>query len=385
MHICFFSPGNWQVPQDQIEAQQHRCSKIVGDLSAMIGSVLERNPNVVFISGFAPNTALLDALSGLSAVLPSAAIIPVVKSPEPSFLIEVMRRGVREVIASDSSDEILQTLTRVKDLVTPQKKKEAAKKSARRIGLMSAKGGDGGSFLSANIAATLAQDEGTRVLLVDLAIPFGDVEMYVSSDNVGNDVSEITAEIDRMDHALLNSMVHHFSDHFDFVASPRSFEKVIQLQPAQIEKLIDLAAMNYDYVIIDIGTGFDPITLRTIEKLDQLLLVATQSVPSIRRAGQIMRLLESVGFSMPRLSIIVNKYSPKEPIGHPEIESALRKAPGREFGLDADGVRESIVKGIPYVSLYPKSDLTRAIGELVGDWLGKPKESKPLWRRFGIK
>jgi pilus assembly protein CpaE len=385
MHICFFSAHEWAIPEDGLQAGMHRVSKMTGDLSSVVSRLNEKDPDVIFLNGFEPDGAFLDALQSLSDLLPSAVLIPVIKSPKPEFLLQAMRFGVREVLSSESAEEVLQVISRLSTTTSSQKKSRSEKKMARRVGFMSAKGGDGGSFISANLSYALAENPNTRALLVDLAIPFGDVEMYLTSEAPSNDLADITNEIDRLDQALLTSMVHHLSDQLDFIPSPRSFEKIINLQPNQIERLIDLSASNYDFLIVDMGTGFDPITLRTIEKIDQLFIVVTQSVPSIRRAGQIMRLLETIGINMAKVSVVVNKFAAKEPIGLTDIENALKKAIGLKFSVDAEGVRESIVKGAPYLSLFPKSDLTRAITELSGDWLGKPKEDKSVWRRFGIK
>lgn len=386
MHICFLSPQEWAISEEGLNPEKNRISKIVGDLASVADRLNEKSPDIIFFKDFDQDQKFLDALHLVSQALSSAVLILVVKSPEPSFLINVMRSGVREVLASDSPQEISQALSRIREVSAPLRKSVDGKKIARRIGFMSAKGGDGGSFISANIASALAQDSDTRVLLVDLAIPFGDVEMYVTNEKTSNDLADIIDEVGRMDQALLSSMTHHVNDNFHFIPSPTSFEKIINLQPAQIDKLIDIAATDYDFLLVDIGTGFDPITLRTIEKLDQLFLVVTQSIPSIRRAGQIIRLLETLGFAMIKLSIIVNKFSSREPIGMSEVGSALRKKVALQFGADTEGVRESIVKGGSYLELFPKSDFTKAVNELAADWLGKPlEEGKSLWHRFGIK
>lgn len=385
MHICFASPHEWLIAEETLDLAKHRVTKLNVDAANLVERINEKKPDIIFFNGFDQGESFLEILKNLSELLPSATLIPVIKSPEPAFLLRAMRFGVREVLSNDTAGEVGQALARVGALTAPTRKSDDAKQMARKVGFMSAKGGDGGSFLSANLASALVSGEAARVLLLDLAIPFGDVEMYLSGDSPANDLSDITNEIDRLDHALLTSMAHRFSDTLDFVPSPRSFEKIINLQPEQIEKMFDIAVTNYDFLIADIGTGFDPITLRTIEKLDQLFLVVTQSIPSIRRAGQIIRLLESIGFTMAKVSLIINKFSPKEPIGQAEVEAALKKTAGRKFPYDAEGVRESIIKGVPYVSLFPKSDLTKAVAELAEDWLGKPREEKSVWRRFGIK
>lgn len=386
MHICFFSVRERAAALDHPELRSHRITQMVGGLEAMAAAVKEQNPDLVFIQGFEQGQSLLEALRRTANATPSATLIPIIVSPQPEFLLQAMRVGVREVLPSDSLDEIAQAILRIIGGATSTEKQARSDgKPAARIGFMSAKGGDGGSSVSANFAAAIAKSGESQVLLLDLAIPFGDVEMYVTSANPSNDLSDISGEVDRLDQTLLVSLAHHVTDSLDLITSPKSFEKVINLQPQDVDRVIETATLHYDYIVFDIGTRFDAIGIEAIEKLDRLFLVVTQNVSSIRRAGHELQLLEMLGFDMSKVSLLLNRFSIKEPIGPTEIENALKQPVFRKLGTDADGLRESMIKGAPYISLFPKTDFAKGIANLAEEWLGKPKEEKSAWRRFAIR
>lgn len=386
MRISFFSAQPWAVASESPAFQEHRISKTVAGLDALADHIRSARPDLVFMGGFEQSPQLLEVLRQAAAASPGTILIPVISSPTPEFLLQAMRYGVREVLPSDSAEEVQQALARIsKDTAQQTSHAQDENPTSHRIGFISAKGGDGGSCISANFSATLAQSSQTRVMLVDMAIPFGDVEMYVTPASAANDLADIATEIERLDQSLLGSLAHRISDNFDLLASPRSLEKVINMQPSHLARTFDLAAEHYHYVVFDIGTRFDPLSIQALEGLDRLFIVVTQSIASIRRADRILQLLEMLGFSANKVSIIVNKFSAKEPVGISEIENALHQTVFCKVGSDADGLRESMIKGAAYVGLAPKSDFSKSMSSLAKDWHGAPKEEKSVWRRFGIR
>lgn len=88
---------------------------------------------------------------------------------------------------------------------------------------------------------------------------------------------------------------------------------------------------------------------------------------------------------MGKVSVVLNKFSAKEPIGSAEVEGALRTKVASKLALEVAGMRESAIKGLPCVNLYPKSEFSKGILGLAEEWLGEFKEEKSVWHRFGIR
>ncbi len=88
---------------------------------------------------------------------------------------------------------------------------------------MSAKGGDGATYLTANLAAALADNPECRVLTIDLSLPFGDLDMYMTGNTTSNNLATFSNQIDRIDGALLDSMAHHVSGNLHLIPSPTIF------------------------------------------------------------------------------------------------------------------------------------------------------------------
>lgn len=383
MHIVLYAVNDWQVSDQLFAPQVNRITRIVAPLQQLQEQVVGRSPDVVFVSGFAQNEHLLSCLEQLCQALPTTAIVPHVPNPDPDFLLNLMRTGVREVLTSETPAAVSEGLARVQTRNTPGK--TSVLHRARRIAFMSAKGGDGGTCVAANIATALVRDPTQRVLIIDLSLPFGDIEMYLTNKPITHDLADFSEEVARLDSALVDSMVHKLSDNLHLIVSPPSFDKVIHVSPDHVVRLIDAISYDYDFVLIDVGAGVDPVSLSVLEKLDLLVVVGTLTVPSLRRTSQILRLWESLGYPVSKVAIAINRFSHKASIQISDFEKASGKKISRTLPNDTSAVQESLLKGIPSISLDPKSEFSQALFEWADELAGKPAQSKSLWHRLKSK
>jgi len=384
MNIVFLSSRDWPVADNLFDHPANRIIRVTGDLTAGVRRVLEIDPAIIFINQFEQNEALLTAVRSLCMNLVEASVVPVCNDPQPEFLMSLMRAGVREVLPDGSDAQIKDAFSRLKSRRASAHSK--GQELARTVAFMSAKGGDGGSCVAANFAASLAHLEPeSRILVVDLSLPFGDLEMYLTNRPAQHDLADFSDEMDRLDAALFDSMVHKISDNLHLINSPPSFEKIIHIIPANVERLLNIAVKRYKVVVIDLGTSIDPIGLQTLERLDQLIIVATLTMPSTRRTGQILRLWESLGYSSEKVRVAINRESGKSNIQVADFEKAMGMQVFLTLPTDTDGIQESLLKGVPTVQTHPKSAFSRLMLKWAREFIGKPAEEKSIWHRFGIK
>ena len=383
MHIVLFSENDWSDLAQGLSLPADRVTQVRGSIADLADRVLEKNPDLVIAAVPDQSHEVIHAFETLGALAPACALVPVCATPAPDFLMRLMRAGIREVLPVADAATVVDLVERLRSRV--QRGVEKKEDRARRVGFMSAKGGDGGTCVAANMAAALAKDHDVRVLLIDLSLPFGDVEMYLSSQQPGHDLADFSDEVNRLDLSLVESMVMPVAENFHVITSPTSFEKVLKISPAQVEKLIDVVSKFYNFVVIDLGAGVDPVSLRALEKLDQLVVIATITVPSVRRANQILRLWEGLGLALAKVSVVVNRHTVNPDIQIADFEKASGKRVAMLIPNQSAGVSESLLKGLPLVTLQPNSDFSRVIFSWAAEWLGKPAQEKSIWHRFGIK
>jgi pilus assembly protein CpaE len=362
-----------------------RLVRIEGELGFQLSKAKSTNPDIVFVANYPADASLVSQLRFLVRAVPLAVVAPICPHPSPEFLIEAMRAGVAEVLASNSIDALKEALPRLRDRALANPKRSQSTK-AEVIGLMSAKGGDGGGCLAANLGAALsAADEPARVLLIDLALPFGDLEMYLTKTNPTHDLADIAVEMDRLDAPLLDSMTHHLTDQLHIISTPLALDKSVKILPAHVGKLLSVAASNYDYILINLSASVDQITVSALDKLNRLAIVSTSSLLSLRRCSQLLGLWSSLGYSQNNVSIVLNKQDSKPELTLQEFEQGLGLKIEREIPRDESGMQSAVLKGLPLVELQPRSAFSKSLNQWAQELRGLPQKGKSIWERFGIK
>ena len=381
MNIVAYSPEPWDVSDAQIERGQHQLVRVVGELESMVRQLATKKPDLVFIVGFElTEPHYIQELEKLCLALPNVAIVALHPQAPPELLLSLMRAGVREVIV-DSTSETLQQVIKRAHLRT----KGVGVSRGRVIGFASSKGGDGSSCIAANLASALSHVPENSVLAVDVTLPFGDLDMYLTGENHPQDLADISSQTDRLDQSLLDSMVQHISPTLDLIPSPATFDKVVHIEPEHVSELIHIVKNFYDFILVDFGSSLDQVGIKVYDHLDALYIVSTPSLPSLRRAGQLLKLWQEFEKSVSRIEIILNRADSGGHISNAEIEKIIGRPINKRFPSDMDAVQESLLIGQPFLQVAPKSKLTKAIVDWASQLTGNSYPKCSLWQRLKIK
>jgi len=380
MHIVLYSSQAWPLPAANFE-EKHQVTHLQGSLDDLQVRIAVSQPDLVLLAGFEQNESLLEKMEALCAALPHAAVLLVCTNPESAFLMRAMRAGVREVISSDAPEAVTAAVTRAQ--AKYQSSRPSGAKISRCIGLMPAKGGDGASCVAANLATQLSQTPNVRVLLIDLSLPFGDVELYLTREPGLHNLADFADEMERLDGALLEGMTSHITSNLHFIQSLQTIDQLMHITPSYVDRLIRIATQHYDFVLLDLQ--LDTISLSALELLDQLVLVTTMNVPSVRHASQILRMWESLGYAAEKLTVVVNAFSSQSIVRIADFEKTVGLRVSRVIPQETDSIEASLLKGTAAVLIKPKSGFAKAIGAWVEELNGQTPTEKSIWRHLGIK
>lgn len=384
MKIALYSPSYWRISDEHFEPSQHELSRFEGDVDQLVARTVDPAPNLLVLHGLPQDERMVMEVARLCRLLPDTAIVPHLEEPDREFLIKLMRVGVSEVLLDETPESVREILIRVAQKLKKVNRDEADK--GRVIGLISAKGGDGSSLLSANLATVLSMTPNSQVLLMDLALPFGDLDLYITSAPPTNTLVNFSDEIERLDGALLHSMVHHVSSQLDLVVSPKVFDESFRVDPHHVRKLIEIALDEYDYIIIDFGSQVGPFVTLVLDVLDELVMVATATMPSVRHSSQLMRLWEGLEFDVTKVSLVLNRYSEHYNIKPEDLSRAVGCSIAAIIPGETPLAEEALLRSEPVVTYQPKSKLSRAIREWSAHWSGVHEpEEKTLWHRLKIR
>ena len=388
MKVLFYSALDASPSTTFPASNNNEFLNVQGTIEGIVQVVNESVPDILFIDGFSPTQQLLTSLERVATSKPRLEMVlclngsnNAINKPSQDFLLKAMRVGVREIIESltvvSINDYLNRAFVRINNFSVDIKRPKV-------IAFIGGKGGDGGSAIASNLSFALSHEAKLRTLLIDLSLPFGDIEIFITKEPRTYDLTNFSEEVDRLDEALMDSMVQHISPNFDFIASPQSVDRMINVKPKSINRIIDVAAAYYDFVVLDMGYGVDPVSMQALEKSDQLYLVCELSIPSLRKASQLISFWNDYGYDSERISIIINKFVKGGDVKLSDFEKVTGKDAFKVFPEERKSFEASVLKGSPVYSLFPNSNFSKVIHSWVLEWF-KPNVGKTLWQRLKIK
>ncbi|HYL38400.1 MAG TPA: AAA family ATPase [Bryobacteraceae bacterium] len=308
-----------------------------------------------------------------------ATVMACSASGEPGLLLRAMRAGAREFLAEPVPPAVLaEALARA----LARKKSQNKKTAAKILAFAGAKGGAGTTMLATNFGIVLAQQDGGRVVVVDLDIQLGEVAMNLGLTPQFS-VLDAVQNVDRLDSDFVQSLLCRHNSGLLVLASPEQYASFTKLSGG-LERLFEILRESFDFVVVDGGSLAGSVENILLNLADTLYLVTERSIPSLRNARRMLTFLAGRE-RKPRLEVILNRFNSREA----EIdEASAAKALGRpvdwKIPNDFPAVRTAENTGIP-VALKdsPISQVLRQMATTACGRIPRPeKKSKSLLSFF---
>jgi pilus assembly protein CpaE len=244
----------------------------------------------------------------------------------------------------------------------PRRAAAAGKRDGRIITVFSPKGGTGKTVIATNIAAALAKDDGRRTLLLDLDLQFGDAAIMLGIEPEKTIFDFVNAPGELDPDKLAGYTTKHKSG-LDILPAPLRPEDAELVTEAKLGRLIEVARACYDAIIVDTSPFFHGPMLATLDRTDELLLVCSLDVPTLKNVRLALGTLEMLSFPPARVRIVLNRANSKVGMKQREVEAALEQKVHYEIPSDRV-VPITVNKGQPAVLAEPGSDFSRAINAM---------------------
>jgi pilus assembly protein CpaE len=329
-------------------------------------------PDVLLVESAGHDHAELEVFAPLVARHPGMAVVLLSANQSAEFLRQAMRIGLRDVLPLPPGREALvDALSHARQRVAP------AGQTARRSQLLcfvGCKGGSGATFLATNLAYLLAEQEQKKVALIDLNLQFGDAALYVTHRAVTTTVAEVSAQMHRLDGAMLASSMMQVLPNFHLLPAPEEPEQALRVRPECIEPLLALARAHYEIVVVDAGRSLDDVTVRAMDAADTLFLVLQLNLPSLRDAKRLLTALTALGYSREKIRVLVNRYRKGTAIALEDVTETLRRDVFMAIPNSFDAVGASVDQGVPIFKLAPRDPVARALREIAATLVESKKE-----------
>ena len=242
----------------------------------------------------------------------------------------------------------------------------------KSIGIISIKGGVGKTTSVINLAASLANDYGKKVLVVDANFSSPHIGLHLGSVNHKSNLHDVLNDKVNVMNAVNK---HEFG--FDFLPSS------LTERPAKYLKLknkLSELKKNYDFLIIDSSPVLNDEILSTITSSDDLYVASTPDLPTLSTTLRAVKLAKEKGMKINGLilnKVRNNKYEMKK---H-EMEK-LTGVPVVAVLRDDVKFLEALSKVRPLVLYSPNSRESLEFKKLAACMSGENYKDPGLFKKF---
>ena len=231
-------------------------------------------------------------------------------------------------------------------------------------------GGAGASTFAVNLAWELAvvdKKNPPKVCLLDLDFQFGSASTYLDLPR-REAVYEMLSDTDTLDDDSFRATLMSFNDKLSVLTAPSDILPLDLLGPEEIQKMIDIAKRNFDYVVIDMPSTLVQWTEAVLASSHVYFGVMELDLRSAQNTLRLIRALKAEDLPYEKIRYVLNR-APKftDLSGKSRVK---RMAESLDIDIELlmpDGgkpVPQSCDHGIPLADTASKNPLRKEIAKL---------------------
>jgi pilus assembly protein CpaE len=333
------------------------------------GVIRDDGPFDVLVAGpIASKAGGFQRLRELRAKAPNTRLLLVLNHWRSTDLRETVRAGALDILRLPVADDaLLDALEHVMQTAEPAAAGvddighgAASAGPGTVIAVVSASGGSGKTFLATNIAYHLQTKLHRQTCLVDLDLQFGELSTALRLKPRAT-IHDLVSNDD--DDDLVQRLGGHLERHetgFHLLAAPEDPAQADAIGADAVARVIDAARGRFDDVVIDTPTALSEPVLVALEQADQVFVVATLDLPSVRNLGVMLATLKKLRVPPDRITLLLNKVEPDVGIDVARVEQYFPQGFAMVIPYGRE-VNRSLNMGQPVLSYAPRGDVSKAL------------------------
>jgi pilus assembly protein CpaE len=317
-------------------------------------------PDLVLLELPSIAASAMEFVKRIRMEFPGTGIILSAHDASPQLILSCIRAGAQEFVARPiDGAELDKAIEHVKQLsgVTL-----SGKMRGKVVSVLSSKGGIGATSITANLGLALAQHTDSKVVLVDMSFPFGDLGVMLdaaSRYNLTDALVDGAIEESKLRSVLVSSDtgVHLLN----IAASPEVAEEITR---RHIVELIGTLSTMFDYVVTDIGRQLDDRTVEVLELSDAIMLVSSLDLPTIRNTVCFTGLLGKLHIDREKTHVVLNRFHKRSRLSLDDVETMIERKVFWTIPNDYEPMSIAIDRGVPAVKNAPRSKVAKSFVDL---------------------
>lgn len=252
------------------------------------------------------------------------------------------------------------------------------------IAFFSPKGGVGTTTLAINVAVLLAGGGrptsggngsapdvgGSRVLLVDLDLGFGQVATHLNISPRFDVAGLATDDQALTDPELARSYLTMHSSGVSVLAAPLTPDTEERVTVEALQRIVDMLRGHFDYLIFDLGSRLDARSLWVLDQATTHIFTVFPEIAALRSMSVMLGYLQDTTPLRAQLHFVVNHIFPKELLKTRDVENLLRAKPAAEIPYTDVEMLRAVNEGVPLVVSRPSSPAAAAMRQVARAVIG---------------
>jgi len=279
---------------------------------------IKQSSNPIVIMDISDESVELDEIAASIKLCTSKIIITSVNY-STNTIIKALRLGAKEFLPKPVLKEDLIRVLTMLSSISP----ESETSQSKIITVYSNKGGIGKTTIAVNLASELAKVTKDKVALVDLNLQLGDISTFLNI-NPPFDVNYVIKRlINKEDDIFIKGFEKYKDIPLYVLADPSYIEQSESITTQQITELFAALKKVFPYIVVDMSSSIDPISLKILDSSDWILFTTIVNIPAIRNAQRCLNLFRSRKYPSDKVKIVINRYMENDEIKIEDIENTL--------------------------------------------------------------
>lgn len=341
-------------------------SVVVGTLEELKRSLADAPDEFAIVLGPGVDLEASAALADtLRVTRPTISVILIRRRVDTSVLAEALRSGMREVVDERDLTGLGSAVQRAQQMWQALSGASISSGDSTRgklVTIFSPKGGVGKTTLAVNLALALGMGGTKTVCVVDLDLSFGDIAITLQLFPARTIADAVHLE-SGLDFNVLEPLLTDYRGRLSALVAPVQPDAKDSIPPSLVGRVLSLLKQHFDFVVVDTSPSFDEYVLQAFDETDELLLVTTLDVPTLKNVKVAVETLDLLNFPKSRRHLVLNRADDRVGLTAEKVESTLAMTIAASIPTSTQ-VAHATNSGEPIISAQPKHAVSQAVTAL---------------------
>jgi pilus assembly protein CpaE len=331
-----------------------------------------KTPDLVIIESTDPGEQLLLQADSLAELCdPETRVIIVGHRNDILLYRKLVSMGVSNYLVSPAG--IATIISAISEIYAEPGKE----KIGRVYAVIGAKGGVGASTVAQSLALELSERRDSDVLLVDLDLCFGSSCINLSVEpNRG--LTELIGQADRIDVTILDRVLVRRGLHLNLLGGAARLDTGREIDEFTVERILEVAQTHLRHIVLDIPHLWCGWVERALSAADEVVLVATPELCSLRNAMAMVERVTALRPNDPAPRLVLNQVGMprRQEISAKDVASILKVEPALSVPFDSKSFSLAAARGKAVSEVARRSAVARAYAKLA-ELISPPGQTAP--------